>query len=55
MTFCIRWNDDKLNAHEDCLGFYNFPNIGSNTIVSVIKDVLKFAKNVYVKVDIYVT
>ncbi len=29
-----------VDAHEDFLGFNYFPNIASNTIVSVIKDAL---------------
>ena len=29
-----------LEAHEDFLGFYNVPDIGAETIVSAIKDVL---------------
>ena len=40
LTFCVRWIDEKLDAHEDFLGFYNVPNISSETIVSVIKDAL---------------
>ena len=40
LTLCLRWVDDHLEAHEDFLGFYNIPNIQSNTIVSVIKDAL---------------
>ena len=40
LTFCVRWIDEKLDAHEDFLGFYNVPNISSETIVSVVKDAL---------------
>ena len=40
LTLCLRWVDDHLEAHEDFLGFYNIPNIQSNTIVLVIKDAL---------------
>ena len=36
----IRWVDKELEAHEDFLGVYNVPNIGAETIVSAIKDVL---------------
>ena len=31
---------EELEAHEDFLGFYNVPDIGAETIVSAIKDVL---------------
>ena len=37
---CIRWVDKELEAHKDFLGFYNVPDIGTETIVSAIKDVL---------------
>ena len=40
LTICIRWVDKELEAHEDFLGFYNVPDIGAETIVSAIKDVL---------------
>ena len=40
LTICIRWVDKELQAHEDFLGFYNVPDIGAETIVSAIKDVL---------------
>lgn len=40
LTFCIRWIDDQLNAHEDFHSFYNVPNFGTSTIVSVIKDAI---------------
>ena len=40
LTICIRWLDKELEAHEDFLGFYNVPDIGAETIVSAIKDVL---------------
>ena len=38
LTICVRWVDKE--AHEDFLGFYNVPDIGAETIVSAIKDVL---------------
>ena len=40
LTICIRWVDKELEAHEDFLGFYNVPDIGAETIVSAIKNVL---------------
>ena len=40
LTICIRWVDKELEAHEGFLGFYNVPDIGAETIVSAIKDVL---------------
>ena len=38
LSMCVRWIDDSLNPHEDFLGFYELPNIASDTIVSAIKD-----------------
>ena len=40
LSFCVRWVDNELNAHEDFLGYYEIPNIKSDTIVRVIKDSL---------------
>ena len=40
LTICIRWVDKELEAHEDFLWFYSVPDIGAETIVSAIKDVL---------------
>ncbi|XP_066935707.1 zinc finger MYM-type protein 1-like [Clytia hemisphaerica] len=40
LSICTRWVDDNLNACEDFLGFYEVPNIKSNTLVSCIKDAL---------------
>ena len=40
LTICIRWADEQLEAHEDFFGFYNIPDIGAETIVSAVKDVL---------------
>ena len=36
----VTTNNKELQAHEDFLGFYNVPDIGADTIVSAIKDVL---------------
>jgi len=35
----VRWVDESLNPHEDFLGFFEIPNIKSDTIVSAMKDV----------------
>ena len=40
LTICIRWVDKELEAHEEFFGFYNVPDIVSETILSTIKDVL---------------
>ena len=40
LTSCIRRVDKELEAHEDFLGFYNVPDVGAETIVSAVKDVL---------------
>ena len=37
LTICIGWIDKHLEIH---VGFFNIPDIGAETIVSVIKDVL---------------
>ena len=40
LTICICWIDKSLEVHEDFLGFFNIPDTGAETIVSVIKAVL---------------
>ncbi|CAB3991857.1 zinc finger MYM-type 1-like [Paramuricea clavata] len=40
LTLCFQWVDGQLDGHEDFLGFYNIPNIASETIVQAIKDSL---------------
>ena len=40
LSICVGWIDDSLNPHEDFLGFYEFPNMASDTIASAIKDSL---------------
>ena len=40
LSFNTRVVDDELEVHENFLGFYEIENIKSDTIVSVIKDVL---------------
>ena len=38
LTICIQWADKELEAHKDVFGFYNVPDISTETIVSAIKD-----------------
>ena len=40
LLFCLRWIDENLCAREDFLGYYELPNIKSDTIVAVIRDCL---------------
>ena len=40
LILCLRWVDDNLTVHEDFFGFYNIPDISSNTIAAAIKDIL---------------
>ena len=40
LKFCLRWVDESFNEHEDFLGFYEVPNIKSDTIVSALRDIL---------------
>ena len=40
LSMCVRWIDDSVNPYEDFLGFYELPNIASDTIFSAIKDCL---------------
>jgi len=40
LSFCIRWINENLCPVEDFLGYYELPNIKSDTIVGVIKDSL---------------
>ena len=39
-SFCIHWVDKFLAALEEFLGFYEVPNIKSETLVKIIKDIL---------------
>ena len=48
LTICIRWIDKSLEVHQDFLGFFNIPDTGAATIVSVIKAVL-------LKLQIYIS
>ena len=40
LSFCIRWVDKFLPAHEELLGFYEDSDMKSETLVKVIKDIL---------------
>ena len=40
LSFCVQWVDEDINSNKDFLGFYEIPNIQSNTIVSAVKDTL---------------
>ena len=40
LTICIRYVDPDIEVHEEFIGLYLCPDIKSNTIVSVLKDVL---------------
>jgi len=42
LVACIRWVDCALEAHEQLIGFYKLDNKEANTIVSSIKDLLKW-------------
>ena len=39
LSLCIRWVNKFLVAHEEFLGFYEVPNIKSETLVKIIKDI----------------
>ena len=56
LSFCIRWVDEALNSHEDFLGFYEIPNIRSDTIVSAMKDAFtRFNSRFQTSVDKHMT
>ena len=40
LTFCLGWVDESFNDHEEFLGFYEVPNIKSDTIVSAVRVIL---------------
>ena len=40
VVICLRWVDDNLHAHEECIGLYEIDNISAATLVHVIKDTL---------------
>ena len=40
LSMWVRWIDNSLNPHEDFLGFYELPNIASDTIVNATRDSL---------------
>ena len=39
LSFCFRWVNDNLGMFGKFLGLYGIPNIASDTITTVIKDV----------------
>ena len=39
LSFCIRWVDNFLAVHEKFLRFYEVPNVKSETLVKIIKDI----------------
>ena len=51
LAICLRHVDHNLVAHEEFIGFYHIPNIFSDTIVSVIKDVLLRMNLSYLNVE----
>ena len=40
LSFCLRWIDENLWVREHFLGYYELPNIKSDTIAAVIRDCL---------------
>ena len=40
LSICLRWVEEDLSVHEDFVGYYEIPNIKSETIVSALKDSL---------------
>lgn len=40
LSMCFRWIDEGLKVHEDFVGYYELPDIKSETIVTSIKDSL---------------
>ena len=40
LSMCVRWIGDSLNPHEDFLGFYELPNIASDTVVNASRNSL---------------
>ena len=43
LSFCVRWIEENLKVIEDFLGYYELPNIQSDTIVAAIEDsVIRF-------------
>ena len=36
----FRWIDEEIKVHEDFIGYYELPDIKSDTIVTCIKDSL---------------
>ena len=47
---CIRWADEQLNAHEEFIGLHPISDTTANTIVSVLKVIIKDLK-LFDKID----
>ena len=37
---CLRWVDDKFEAHEDFVGLHHVDDIKTDTVVGVLKDTI---------------
>ena len=40
LVVCVRWVDNKFEAHEDFIRIHTVENIKSDTFVTVLKDIL---------------
>ena len=40
VAICLRWIDEKFNAHEDFIGLHKVESIQANSLVAVLKDIL---------------
>jgi hypothetical protein len=40
VTFCVRWLDSNLEAHEDFIGMTDVPNTQAATLYAAIQDLL---------------
>ena len=40
LVVCLRWVDNKLEAHDEFIGLKNMPNTDGDSIVRELKDVL---------------
>ena len=41
VVVCIRWVDDKFEAHEDFVGLHNVGDITAATIVHIVTDTVR--------------
>ena len=44
LVISIRWVDEQLNAHEECIGLHPIPDTTANIIASVLKVSIKVMK-----------